>query len=208
MHKIFLKYQWLYLLTTLVFCSLNAQASDKTILVMGDSLSAGYGIDLNKGWVAQLQQHLAKRQWQVINASVSGETTTGGRKRLDKLLDEHKPAVVIVELGGNDGLRGQPLNIMRDNLQGMIDKIKTKGGRPVLVGMKIPPNYGTRYSQDFFDSYGKLAEKNNLILIPFLLEGVATQAELMQADRIHPNEAAQKKLLENALPWIEKAISK
>lgn len=178
-------------------------ANSPNILIMGDSLSAGYGIKVEQGWVHLLQQDLAKKQQaHVINASVSGETTGGGLTRLPALLKKHQPDIVIIELGGNDGLRGQPLNIMRDNLQAMITASQASGARVLLAGMQIPTNYGARYTKQFKEIYPKLAEENKIILIPFLLENVAAKRELIQRDGIHPTAEAQPIILNNVLPML------
>lgn len=191
------------LLVTTFFFITTAAANQPTILVMGDSLSAGYGIKLEEGWVSLLQQDLTqKQQAKIINASVSGETTSGGLTRLPALLSKHKPDVVIIELGGNDGLRGQPLKIMQENLQAMITVSQTAGAKIILAGMQIPTNYGSRYTKQFKDIYPTLAEKNKIYLIPFLLEGVATHSELIQKDGIHPTAEAQPLLLKNVLPVL------
>lgn len=185
-----------------------ALAKQTTILVMGDSLSAGYGIKVEEGWVTLLQQELAKKQHRreinarVINASVSGETTSGGLTRLPAVLSQHKPDVIIIELGGNDGLRGQQLNIMQDNLQTMITASQTAGAKVILAGMQIPTNYGPRYTKQFREIYSTLAEKNKTALIPFLLEGVATHSNLIQQDGIHPTAEAQPLILKNVLPVL------
>ena len=188
------------LVAILPIFSTMAFANQPTILVMGDSLSAGYGIKLEEGWVYLLQQDLAKNQQaKIVNASVSGETTSGGSTRLPALLSKHKPDIVIIELGGNDGLRGQPLKIMQENLQAMITASQTIGAKVVIVGMQIPTNYGPRHTKQFKEIYPTLAEKNKTYLIPFLLEGVATYEELIQKDGIHPTAEAQPILLRNVL---------
>ena len=180
-----------------------ALAKQPTILVMGDSLSAGYGIKVEEGWVHLLQQELTKKQQaKVINASVSGETTSGGLTRLPAVLSQHKPDIVIIELGGNDGLRGQQLNIMQQNLQTMITASQTAGAKIILAGMQIPTNYGPRYTKQFREVYPALAEKNKTALIPFLLEGVATHSNLIQQDGIHPTAEAQPLILKNVLPVL------
>ncbi|MBF7682049.1 arylesterase [Acinetobacter sp. B5B] len=179
------------------------------ILVVGDSLSAGYGIDVNKGWVHLLQQNLdqqAPKKHQVINASVSGETTTGALARLPKLLQQYKPDVMLLELGGNDGLRGQPPQTIQRNLEKMIQLAQQSGSKTVLFGMKIPPNYGSAYTRAFEQNYTIMSQKYKLPLIPFFLEGVAGHNQLMQSDLIHPNEKAQKILLNNALPYVKGAL--
>jgi acyl-CoA thioesterase-1 len=170
---------------------------------MGDSLSAGYGIEVEEGWVALLQQELAKKQQaKAINASVSGETTSGGLTRLPAVLSQHKPDIVIIELGGNDGLRGQQLKIMQKNLQTMISVSQEAGAKIILAGMQIPTNYGPRYTKEFREIYSTLAEKNNTALIPFLLDGVATHSNLIQQDGIHPTAEAQPIILKNVLPVL------
>ncbi len=180
-----------------------ALAKPPTILVMGDSLSAGYGINEQQGWVFLMQQELTKKQLaNVVNASVSGETSSGGLTRLPALLSKHKPDIVIIELGGNDGLRGQPLKIMQENLQTMIDASQTAGAKVVLAGMQIPTNYGSRYTKEFKTTYPTLAEKNKTLLIPFLLEDVAGHADLIQKDGIHPNAEAQPIIVKNVLPVL------
>lgn len=198
---------YLFLLLTFVTTSNAAEISTPRILVMGDSLSAGYGIDLKQGWVNLLQEEtLLKNQWKIINASVSGETTTGGRARLPALLQEHQPQIVILELGGNDGLRGQPLKILRDNLQTMIDASKKANAKVILAGMQIPPNYGPRYTRRFQELYVELAEKNQLPLIPFLLAGIGDNKSLMQNDGIHPTAEAQSLIVKNVMPVLEKVL--
>jgi len=178
-------------------------ATQATVLVMGDSLSAGYGIKLEEGWVNLLQQELTKKtSAKIINASVSGETTSGGLSRLPALLSQHKPDIVILELGGNDGLRGQPLKIMQENLQAMITLSQTSGAKILLAGMQIPTNYGARYTTQFKETYPALAEKNKAVLIPFLLEGIASHSELIQNDGIHPTAAAQPTIVKNVLPLL------
>jgi acyl-CoA thioesterase-1 len=178
-------------------------ANQPTILVMGDSLSAGYGIKVQEGWVNLLQKELAqKSQVKIVNASVSGETSGGGLARLPALLTQHKPKIVIIELGGNDGLRGQPLKGMQENLQTMITLSQTSGAKILLVGMQIPTNYGLRYTTQFKATYPTLAEKNKTALVPFLLEGVATHSELIQNDGIHPTAAAQPIIVKNVLPLL------
>jgi acyl-CoA thioesterase-1 len=182
-------------------------AAQTTILVMGDSLSAGYGIDIEKGWVSLLEKALTKTyKLQIINASVSGETSSGGNDRLPALLSQHQPDIVILELGGNDALRGQPLKLLEKNLQSMIDASLASGAKVLLAGMQIPPNYGARYSSQFKALYPKLAEKNNLALIPFLLEGIGGNPELMQRDGIHPTADAQAIIVNNVQPELEKIL--
>ena len=180
-------------------------ASTRTnILVLGDSISAAYGIQREQGWVALLDKRLdaAKANWRVINASVSGETTSGGLARLPAALATHDPEVVVIELGGNDGLRGYPIPRVRENLQALVDIAKGQGRRVLLIGMQIPPNYGPRYTSAFSRMYHEVAEAGNVELVPFLLHGVALQPQLMQDDGIHPSAAAQPTLLENVWPTL------
>ncbi len=198
----------LYLFLLLVTFVSYTQANETRILVVGDSLSAGYGIDVEKGWVALLDKELTKKNSiKIINASVSGETTTGGKARLPQLLKSHQPQIVILELGGNDGLRGQPIGMIKKNLNEMIKMIDNSGAKTLLVGIQIPPNYGERYTQSFAAIYAQLADEYELPLVPFLLEGVATHPELMQNDGIHPTEAAQPQVLANVLPHLEKMLN-
>ncbi len=201
---------YLFLLLTIVTSLVYAQnptAGTTKILVMGDSLSAGYGIDIEQGWVNLLVKELTKNHAiQIINASVSGETSSGGNTRLPALLAEHNPDIVILELGGNDGLRGQPLKLLQKNLQSMIDASKKIEAKVLLAGMQIPPNYGARYSNQFKDLYPKLAEQNQLGLIPFLLEGIGGNETLMQRDGIHPTADAQPIIVKNVLPELEKLL--
>lgn len=201
---------YLFLLLTIVTSlayAQNSTAGTTKILVMGDSLSAGYGIDIQQGWVNLLEKELTKNHSiQIINASVSGETSSGGNSRLPALLAEHKPNIVILELGGNDGLRGQPLKLLEKNLQTMIDASKNIEAKVLLAGMQIPPNYGARYSSQFKALYEKLAEKNELELIPFLLKGIGGDETLMQRDGIHPTVEAQSIIVKNVLPELEKML--
>ncbi len=182
-----------------------AGASPRTVIVLGDSLSAGYGIKLQEGWVKLLEQRLASKGYgyRVVNASISGETTQGGLARLPRALSTHKPDIVIVELGGNDGLRGLPLATSRDNLRRIIELSRDAKARVVLVGMIIPPNYGPRYGQQFRDMYADLAKTYSLPFVPFFLDKVALEPGLMQDDGIHPNAKGQPQMLENLWPKLE-----
>jgi acyl-CoA thioesterase I len=179
-----------------------------TLLVFGDSLSAEYGIGRGTGWVSLLSRRIAQQDlpYAVLNASISGETTSGGRSRLPDLLARHQPAVVIIELGGNDALRGLPLAATESNLRAMVQAAKDAGARPVLVGMMIPPNYGRAYSDQFAAIYRRVAQAEQVALVPFLLKGIADQPESFLPDRIHPSEAAQPRLLENVWPTLSKLL--
>jgi acyl-CoA thioesterase I len=191
-----------YLLLLLPLASMpvySASAAAPKILVFGDSLSAAYGIPKEQGWVALLQQQLKVQalKHQVINASISGETTSGGATRLKALLDQHQPDIVLIQLGANDGLRGLPVADMRRNLTRMIELSQQSGAKVSLLGIMIPPNYGPRYTQEFRESYSLLARQYQLPLVPFLLEGVAGKTELIQEDGLHPTSAAQPIILSN-----------
>ena len=178
-------------------------ASQRSILVYGDSLSAAYGIAQARGWVALLGERLKRERldYSVVNASISGETTAGGRARLKAALERHRPAVVVLELGANDGLRGLPLEQMNDNLAAMIREAQAAGARVLVVGMKLPPNYGPDYTRSFEAAFGEAAKRHKTALVPFLLEDFAEKPELFQGDRIHPTEAAQPLMLERV--WKE-----
>jgi acyl-CoA thioesterase-1 len=179
-------------------------AAPRTIVVLGDSLSAGYGLKIQEGWVNLLSQRLASEGYgyKVINASVSGETTQGGLSRLPRALELHKPAIVIIELGGNDGLRGLPLASSRENLRRAIEMARGANARVLLVGMMIPPNYGQRYGDEFRAMFTTLAANYSLALVPFLLDRVALEPGLMQADGIHANAKGQPRMLENVWPKL------
>jgi acyl-CoA thioesterase-1 len=180
-------------------------AAPPTLLVFGDSISAGYGIRVNQGWVALLQAKLTREGYgyQVINASISGETTAGGLARLPRALALHHPQVVVLELGGNDGLRALPIAQMRDNLRQMCALARAAGARVLLLGMRIPPNYGPDYTEQFRKVYADLARADKLPLVPFLLDNIALNPDLMQADGFHPNTQGQPKLLDNVWPELE-----
>lgn len=175
-------------------------------MVYGDSLSAAYGFDPKDGWVAMLAAKLGKDGVTVINSSISGETTSGGLSRIKADLARIRPTIVVLELGANDGLRGLPVADMQRNLQGIITAIQAARARVVLVGVQIPPNYGIEYTQQFREVYAGLAKKNNLLLVPFLLEGFADRLEWFQADRMHPVAEAQPRILENVLPAVRQAL--
>ncbi|WP_303292155.1 arylesterase [Marinobacter sp. SS5-14b] len=176
-----------------------ASASQSTLLVVGDSLSAAYGVPSDTAWVQLLRERLEEKglAWKVVNASISGETTDGGLRRLPGLLEKNEPDVVVIELGGNDGLRGFPPNVIESNLAGMIELVVDAGATPILVGMQIPPNYGQRYTQMFAEIFPKLSDRYEVGLVPFFLEGIYNQNGMMQEDGIHPTEEAQPVLLDN-----------
>ena len=180
-----------------------------TVLVFGDSLSAGYGIDVDQSWPALLQSRLASQGYEhrVINASISGETTEGGKTRIGPALQRFHPELVILELGGNDGLRGFPTEVMKDNLKTIIETTKSSGAAVVILGIRIPSNYGPRYTQAFENVYRELSEQLGVLWIEFLMDGVASNEALMQDDGIHPNADAQSILLDNAWPIIRQALT-
>jgi acyl-CoA thioesterase-1 len=177
----------------------RAAGAAGTILVFGDSLSAGYGLKADQGWVTLLQQRLTDEGYgqRVVNASVSGETTSGGANRLPRALAQHHPQILILELGANDGLRGLPLTAARGNLATMIQAAQKARARVLLVGVQLPPNYGPAYTSGFRDLFGELAKAHKTALVPFLMEGVALKDSLMQADGLHPNAAGQPLLLDS-----------
>jgi acyl-CoA thioesterase-1 len=191
-----------------VFSASSTSASERSssvILVWGDSLSASYRMDEQQGWVALLQEKLSaegRLDWRVVNGSVSGETTAGGLARLPAMLASTSPDIVILELGGNDGLRGLPVPTIRENLAQMIKLSQDAGARVLLSGIQIPPNYGPRYTGPFYAQYTELAEQYGLALIPFLLDGIAENAELMQDDGIHPTAEAQPLIVEIVWPVL------
>ena len=189
-----------YFLFLSLFISQSALSG--TLLVLGDSLSAGYGIQPSQGWVALLKKRL-KQEYpdiRVINASISGETTDGGVSRLPELIEEHRPDWILIELGANDGLRGTPIPLIEENLSGLISMTQDSGAKPLLIGMRLPPNYGPRYTEQFFTMFSTLSEQREITLVPFLLEDVALDPTLMQSDGLHPNEKAQPILLETV--WV------
>jgi acyl-CoA thioesterase-1 len=185
-----------------------AAPTPPSIVVLGDSLSAGYGIRIQEGWVSLLAKRLDAEGYgyRVVNASVSGETTQGGLARLPRVLETHKPSILIVELGGNDGLRGLPLAASRDNLARIIERARAAEAKVLLVGMMIPPNYGPRYEQEFRDMFTSLAAKYPVAFVPFLLDKVALRADWMQADGIHANAAGQAQMLENVWPKLKSLL--
>lgn len=194
----------------LFLCSAIASAATEpahTILIMGDSLSAGYGLPQDDAWPTLLERRLkttssAGRNYRVVNASISGETTAGGRSRLPALLDRHHPDIVILELGANDGLRGLPLATMRDNLASMLQLVRNQGARPLLVGMRLPPNYGP-YATNFQQAFADLARQTKTAFVPFLLDRLAQSANHFQADGLHPTREAQVLVLDNVWPTLQ-----
>jgi acyl-CoA thioesterase-1 len=188
--------RWILLFGLLAAAPLQAQ--QPVILIFGDSLAAGYGLPQGRGWVDLLHDKLAteKLGYRVVNASISGETTAGGRNRLPAALEQHRPRVLVLELGSNDGLRGQPLSVMRDNLLAMVKVSRAAGARVLIIGMRIPPNYGPKYTRAFHATFEDVARTQRTALVPFLLEGFADQRGLFQSDGIHPNEQAQPLILE------------
>lgn len=195
---------FLLLVTTQVQADDSSQ-SKQTLLVLGDSISAGYGLRQGQGWVNLLDKRLKEQGYntQVINASISGETTQGGLTRLPALLRQHKPDLVLLELGGNDGLRGLPLHLMQNNLSRMIDLTRQAKATPMLLGIQLPPNYGRRYTSAFAAVYPKVAEQKQVVVVPFILEKIAIYPDLMQDDGIHPKAEAQRQLLDNIWPSLK-----
>lgn len=194
-----------FLSAGLALMCMAQNAAAGTVLIVGDSISAGFGLDTRKGWVALLEQRLKNEGFDdtVVNASISGDTSAGGLARLPAALVAHKPEVVIIELGGNDGLRGQPPAQLQQNLASMIQQSRDSGAKVLLLGMQIPPNYGKRYVEAFNKVFGDVAQEKKVPLVPFFLEGVGGHPELMQADGLHPAVGAQDKLLENVWPSLK-----
>jgi len=186
-----------------------APGAARTLLVLGDSLSAEYGLARGTGWVALLEGRLAERHpgWTVVNASISGETTSGGATRIAGLLDRHQPATVIVELGGNDALRGLDLDATRDNLDRIVKASRESGAKVLLLGMQVPPNYGKAYTDAFAKVFRDVAKAHEAPLVPFFLEGVADDMTLFQPDRIHPNAQAQARMLGNVWPALDRLLA-
>ena len=194
---------WLSGALTLLFWAQGAWAG--TLLVVGDSISAAFGLDSRVGWVALLEKRLQEEGFEhtVVNASISGDTSAGGAARLSALIAEHKPELVIIELGGNDGLRGQPPAQLQQNLASMVEKSQQAGAKVLILGMRLPPNYGARYTTAFAQVFADLAEQKKVPLVPFFLEGVGGVPGMMQADGIHPTESAQAVLLDNVWPTLK-----
>jgi acyl-CoA thioesterase-1 len=193
----------------LLFMTHAAAAEPPVILVFGDSLSAGYGLPQGRGWVDLLRQRLlnSASTYHVVNASLSGETTLGGRNRLDGVLAAHRPQIVILELGGNDALRGQPLKDMRDNLLHMVRAAQKAGARVLLVGMQVPPNYGPDYSKKFQAVYAEVARQTKAAYVPFLLQGFGDRREMFQPDGVHPTAQAQVQMLDNVWAQLSKILT-
>ena len=196
--------QWLLVMLVLLAAAPAAAMAPRTVLVMGDSLSAAYNLAPEQGWVALLGRKLADERpgWKVVNASISGETTAGGASRIAAELGRHEPAVVVIELGANDGLRGLPLEQTRDNLERMLTAARQAGARVLLIGMRLPPNYGPQYTEGFERNYVELAQAHGAALLPFLLEPIAMDREAFQADNLHPVAEAQPKLLAHVWPAL------
>ena len=186
------------------------EAAQRTLLVFGDSLSAAYGLSTNQGWVHLLGERAARSglDWRVVNASISGETTAGGLRRLPTDLQRHKPNVVVIALGANDALRGQPIAGIRANLEKMIRMVREARAEPVLVGIMIPPNYGIEYAARFRDIYAEIAKRERVALVPFLLDGIADKPDLFLPDQLHPAAAAQPRILDNVWPALEPLLRK
>jgi acyl-CoA thioesterase-1 len=194
----------LFVLAVLCIPAGGSAEQKQTIVVLGDSLSSGYGMTAEQSWVAMLSSRLEAEAYgyEVVNASIAGDTSAGGLARLPRLLDAHSPQLVVIELGGNDGLRGQPVATLRANLAKMIELSKARGARVLLAGMQIPPNYGQAYTRSLAAVYPELAAQFDVALVGFLLEGVALHPELMQHDNIHPNAAGQKLVFANVWPVL------
>jgi acyl-CoA thioesterase I len=188
----------------------SAVAAERTILVYGDSLSAAYGIPSARGWVALLEKRLAAEgyDYNVVNASISGETTSGGLARMAKVLRQYRPAIVILELGGNDGLRGLPVEQMKRNLDAMIGQAQKAGAEVLLVGLRMPPNYGPAYTGSFAAVFGELAKARGSALVPFVFEGFGARGELFQEDLMHPTAQAQPLILENVWSGLAPLLGK
>lgn len=200
----------LHLVASMVVFSTPLYAANPKILIYGDSLSAAYGLPQGSGWPALLQKKLQNEgyQYDIVNASISGETTSGGLSRLKKTLEATQPAIIILELGANDGLRGLPLNVMTNNLTAMIKEMQKTRAKIILAGMKIPPNYGPQYTAGFANSYQELSKRYQLSLIPFLLDNVAAQRDLLLQDGLHPNANGQAIMLRNIWPYLQPLLKK
>lgn len=198
----------LIVVVVVAFQAAPAVAANRTILVLGDSLSSGYGIAADESWVALLAKRLEEKAYgyRVVNASIPGDTSSGGLARLPDLFERHTPKILVIELGGNDGLLGQPVARLRENLTKMIRLAEAGGAKVVLAGIEIPPNYGSAYTKALAKIYPELARRFHAALVPFLLQGVALHPQLMQADHIHPNAAGQKIVFENVWNVLSKLL--
>lgn len=196
------------LLAAILILAASPAVAAPVILVVGDSISAAHGVAMEDGWVARLRQRLADRDYphRVVNASVGGDTTSGGLSRLPDALAEHRPAVVVIQLGGNDGLRGQSLAAMRENLGEMVALSRDTGAAVLLLGLRLPPNYGPAYTEAFAGVYREVATDRDVPLVPRLLAGVGERAEFMQDDRIHPNAAGHARILDNVWPQLRELL--
>jgi acyl-CoA thioesterase-1 len=199
---------WFFALLLVLFALPGIAHAEKNILVFGDSLSAGYGIAREAAWPNLLQQELRKNnaQFVVVNASISGETTSGGVRRITSALHEHQPAIVIIELGANDGLRGNSLDEMRKNLSVLIEQSQGANAKILLIGMRLPPNYGKAYVEEFHNTFEQLAKKYHLAFVPFLLDGISAQQ--FQADNLHPNAEAQPRIMDNVMKSLKPLLMK
>jgi len=199
-----MKSRFLYVTVFLLFVAARGTTAE-TLLILGDSLSAAYGIPVETGWVALLQQQLAAEHpgWEIVNASISGDTTANARARMPQAVSRHQPDIVLLELGGNDGLRGLSLEAMRDNLAAMIEMAQARQADILLIGVDLPPNYGPRYTEKFRAIYRSLAADYRVALLPSLLDGVGTRSDLMQADGIHPNGKAQAGIAARVLEYLQ-----
>jgi acyl-CoA thioesterase-1 len=199
-----MKSRFLYVTVFLLFVAARG-ATAETLLILGDSLSAAYGIPVETGWVALLQQQLAAEHpgWEIVNASISGDTTANARARMPQAVSRHQPDIVLLELGGNDGLRGLSLEAMRNNLAAMIEMAQARQAGILLIGVDLPPNYGPRYTEKFRAVYRSLAADYRVALLPSLLDGVGTRSDLMQADGIHPNGRAQAGIAARVLEYLQ-----
>jgi acyl-CoA thioesterase-1 len=199
-----------FLVLCLVFAGSAARADVPAILVLGDSLSAAYGMRVEQGWVSLLADRLKSSAYgyRVVNASASGETTGGALARLPRALEKHRPAIVIVELGGNDGLRGLPIGDVRSNLDSIIRLSRKAGAQVLIIGMRIPPNYGPAYTRDFHQLFAEAASLHKLPLVPFFLDGIALDDGLMQEDGLHPSVSAQPKLLAQVWPVLQPLLAR
>jgi acyl-CoA thioesterase I len=198
-----------WLLAALLSLCVPAFAAN-TVMVFGDSLSAAYNLSTEQGWVHLVERRIEESHlpWNVVNASVTGETTAGGLRRIGEDLRRHKPSIVVIELGANDALRGQPVIGMRKNLEEIVRLVRQARAEPVLVGMRIPPNYGIDYAAQFHGMYGSLAKKQDLPLVPFLLEGIADKPDLFQADGLHPTAAAEPRIADNVWRVLKPLLEK